>query len=37
VDTLLLSGQHVTPGALEAAGFAFRQPELTGALESILA
>lgn len=37
VDTLLLSGQHVTPAALEAAGFAFRFPELTGALESVLA
>ena len=37
VDTLLLSGQHVTPGVLEAAGFTFRQPVLTGALESIIA
>ena len=37
VDTLLLSGQHVTPGALESAGFTFRQPVLTGALESIVA
>lgn len=35
-DALLLSGQHVRPERLGAAGFAFRYPELEGALRHLL-
>lgn len=35
-DALLLSGQHVRPERLIAAGFAFRYPELEGALRHLL-
>ncbi len=35
-DALLLSGQHVQPARLTAAGFAFRYPELEGALRHLL-
>lgn len=34
---LLLSGQKVIPARLQEAGFTFRQPELRGALEHLLA
>jgi NAD dependent epimerase/dehydratase family enzyme len=32
----LLTSQRVVPGALMDAGFEFRQPELEGALRSLL-
>ena len=35
-DALLLSSQRVVPERLEAAGFAFRYPELRGALRAVL-
>jgi uncharacterized protein len=35
-DSLLLTSQRVVPGALMDAGFEFRQPELEGALRSLL-
>ncbi|QCC86639.1 TIGR01777 family protein [Desulfovibrio desulfuricans] len=36
-DELLLAGQNPTPLRLQAAGYAFRQPELEQALQSVLA
>jgi NAD dependent epimerase/dehydratase family enzyme len=36
-DELLLASTRVTPRRLTAAGFAFEQPELEGALRSVLA
>jgi uncharacterized protein (TIGR01777 family) len=35
-DEILLNGQRVAPARLQAAGFAFRYPDVDGALESIL-
>jgi uncharacterized protein (TIGR01777 family) len=36
VDTILVGGQRVVPAALEASGYAFRQPSLVGALRTVL-
>jgi NAD dependent epimerase/dehydratase family enzyme len=35
-DALLLAGQRAEPAALLASGFAFRDPELEGALRRLL-
>jgi uncharacterized protein len=35
-DSLLFSSQRVLPAALDASGYAFEQPRLEGALESVL-
>ena len=36
VQHLLVDGQRVLPARLEASGFTFRHPELTGALQATL-
>jgi uncharacterized protein (TIGR01777 family) len=36
-DALLFTGQRVVPGALQASGYTFSHPELTGALGALLA
>jgi uncharacterized protein (TIGR01777 family) len=35
-DELMLSGQHVVPAKLQAAGFKFRHPDFAGALKVVL-
>ena len=35
-DSLLLTSQRIVPAALESAGFTFQDPELDGALRSVL-